>query len=464
MAAGVHRYGKTGIAGIDGVLSGFGWNTHDLNYSFPNSRSNYEAHYSDPAANQVHSLTAAEKGAINRAQAQVESFTLLTFTNVTGTSTYPDLRFALSRAADPAFAYYPDNPSAFPEGGDAFFHGGSDFKNMKPGTYGFSTFLHETGHTLGLKHGHEAEGHFRALPRNLDSIEFSVMTYRAFIGGPIQGAFGNETYGFPQSYMMLDIAALQKVYGANYAFRGGDTVYRWSPTTGQEFINGVGQNAPGANRIFSTVWDGGGHDTYDFSRYNANLLIRLDPGSWSVTRTAQLAVLDEPGHHLAHGNIYNALLHNGNPASLIENAIGGSGSDRIVGNKVSNTLAGHAGRDTIAGHAGSDHLIGGSGRDILFGGGGGDIFVFAALGESRPGANRDSIKDFSSAQGDKIDLTAVETATGVAFHFIGASSFSGTPGELRHDHGIVKLDINGDRVADFEIHVAAALHGTDFIL
>ena len=471
MAAGVDHYGKTGIAKIDGVLSGSAWDTLNLNYSFPDSRSDYEPSYSDPAVHRVHSLTAAEQGAINRVLAQVESFTLLTFADVSATAStdtasasYPDLRFALSRAADPAYAYYPDDPNVFPEGGDAFFHGGPDFQNSKPGSYGFSTFLHETGHTLGLKHGHEAEGQFRALPHKLDSLEFTVMTYRAFVGGPVDGAFGNEKYGFPQSFMMLDIAALQKLYGANYAFHSGDNVYSWNPATGQESIDGVGQDTPGANRIFLTVWDGGGDDTYDFSNYHSNLVIRLDPGSWSVTRLAQRAVLDVPGHHLAHGNVYNALLHDGNLASLIENAIGGSGRDRIIGNVADNTLTGNGGRDKLAGHAGSDHLIGGSGYDIMAGGDGPDTFSFADLTDSLAGKHRDWIVDFNPAQSDKIDLTGLEIATSTPFHFIGGGPFSGTPGELRQDHGIVRLDVNGDQVADFEIKVAAVLHDTDFVL
>ena len=41
--------------------------------------------------------------------------------------------------------------------------------------------------------------------------------------------------------MMYDIAALQQIYGANYGFNSGDSVYTWNPTTGEMSINGVGQ-------------------------------------------------------------------------------------------------------------------------------------------------------------------------------------------------------------------------------
>ena len=58
--------------------------------------------------------------------------------------------------------------------------------------------------------------------------------------------------------------------------------------------------------------------------------------------TAQLA--DLGGGHYAAGNIANALLYDGNPASLIENAIGGTGNDTIVGNIANNHLTGGSGQ------------------------------------------------------------------------------------------------------------------------
>src|SRR3712207_6110204 len=129
-------------------------------------------------------------------------------------------------------------------------------------------FVHEIGHALGLDHPQEGN----VMPADRDSMEYTVMSYRSYINAPLTGDYTNGPFGYTQSPMMYDIAALQYLYGANYNTNSGDTAYAWSPTTGETFINGVGQGAPGANRIFLTIWDGGGTDTYDLSNYGGGVL------------------------------------------------------------------------------------------------------------------------------------------------------------------------------------------------
>ena len=194
------------------------------------------------------------------------------------------------------------------------------------------------------------------------------MSYRSYPGGSTTSGYTNEAYGFPQTYMANDILALQTLYGANYNSHSENTVYSWSPTTGQMFINGVAQLAPGngaggsANRVFETIWDGNGVDTYDLSNYTTAVTINLNPGASSITSSAQLAYLGN-GHYAA-GNIYNAYLFNGDTRSYIENAISGAGNDIIVGNAIANTLSGGSGNDTLTGGAGNDTIIGGAGIDV----------------------------------------------------------------------------------------------------
>ena len=120
------------------------------------------------------------------------------------------------------------------------------------------------------------------------------------------------------------------MYGADYTYRSGNTVYSWTPGSGITYVDGVAWLTPGGNRIFMTIWDGGGIDTYDFSAYSTGVTIDLGPGDYSIGSSAQLAYLG--GGNYAHGNVYNAYLFQGDARSYIENAIGGSGNDFIYGN------------------------------------------------------------------------------------------------------------------------------------
>ena len=276
-----------------------------------------------------------------------------TFTEITETATqHADQRFAKSNSPSTAWAYLP-TPADI--GGDAWFNNATHWYDTPVmGNYAYMAMMHEIGHTMGLKHPQNSSGAFGFMPTDKDSLEYTLMSYKSYTGAPMT-ALSNEAWGYPQSLMMYDVAALQEMYGANYATNSGDTVYKWDPTTGEEFINGVGQGRPGANRVFMNIWDGGGHDTYDFSNYTTNLKVNLNPGAWTTMSTAQLAALG--AGHYADGNISNSLLYHGNVASLIEDVIGGSGNDTIIGNDADNHITGGAGNDYIDGGAGNDTAV-----------------------------------------------------------------------------------------------------------
>jgi Ca2+-binding RTX toxin-like protein len=113
----------------------------------------------------------------------------------------------------------------------------------------------------------------------------------------------------------------------------------------------------------------------------------------------------------------------------------------------------------------------------MIGGAGRDIFDFNSIAETRTGATRDVIVDFThgnNVTGDDIDLRGIDAQAGVAgnqaFHFIGAQSFHHAKGELRYvkvgTSVIVQGDLNGDAKADFEILVQhhTSLAAGDFLL
>ncbi|WP_088347611.1 MULTISPECIES: M10 family metallopeptidase [Rhodomicrobium] len=369
----ISRYGPTGNPYIDGVMSGVKWASTALTYSFPASAGAYGANYGDGEPQDAFGvLNTAQKTATRDVLANIASSVNLTFTELTGSAAPgATLRYASSDAPGTAWGYYPDTDA---EAGDSWYNNSSgQYDSPVKGDYAYMTFLHETGHTLGLDHAHSGY----AVPVGRDSMEYTVMSYRSFAGASVNMGYTNENFGFAQSLMMYDIAALQYLYGANYATNAGDSVYSWSPTTGQMSINGAAQSDAGGNKIFMTLWDGGGIDSYDLSNYSTNLRIDLRPGEWTTTSAAQLASLFYDGSRVAVGNIANALLYTGSWMSLIENAEGGSGNDAILGNQTANTLWGNGGNDALAGGDGHDTLIGGPGGDMLTGGAGFDIASYA---------------------------------------------------------------------------------------
>jgi len=346
----------SGNQDIDGLLYDRKWAVNAFTFSFPSSFSFYESGSAPngETTNNFDVLNSAQQNFVRQwVLLQFSSVINVTFNEITESTTeHADFRFAKSDAPSTAWAYLPSSSGA---GGDSWYrNSGGIYDNPIKGNYAAHTFLHEFGHAMGLEHGHDPSNTWGVLPAAHDSLEYSVMTYRSYVGGSTDG-YTYESWGAPQTLMQNDIAALQYLYGANFNTNNGNTTYTCSPTTGEMFINAVGQGAPGGNRIFMTLWDGGGSDTYDFSNYSTNLSINLQPGQWTTTSSAQLANLGSG--HMARGNIANALLYNNDQRSLIENAIGGSGSDTIIGNEADNSLRGHQGNDTIDGLTGTDSAI-----------------------------------------------------------------------------------------------------------
>ncbi|WP_114945515.1 M10 family metallopeptidase [Microvirga calopogonii] len=448
----IATYELTGNAYVDGLLGNFKWAVNSLTYSFP-SRGSYYGNSYGGAENVTNfgSLDADQQAAARSALKSYASVANLTFTQLGETATrHADLRFAMSDATSTAWAYFPSTDA---EGGDVWLNRSNGyFADTAKGTYGFMVFMHELGHALGLEHPHDGSN---IMPQNRDSLEYTVMSYRSYVGGSTSAGYTNEAGGYAQSLMMYDIAAIQHIYGANYTTNSGNTTYTWNATTGEMAINGIGQGEPEDNRIFLTIWDGGGNDTYNLSNYTTNLKVDLRPGEWTKTSTAQLAKLHWDGSKIAVGNIANALLYHGDTRSLIENAVGGSGNDSLTGNEGKNHLVGGAGADKLYGLDGADILEGNAGADTLFGGSGADIFDFNSRSDSLSSA-RDTIQDFVRGT-DHIDLRTIDANTTSSgdqgFSFIGGAAFTGHAGQLNFTGSVLAGDVNGDRIADFRINV-----------
>lgn len=161
----------------------------------------------------------------------------------------------------------------------------------------------------------------------------------------------------------------------------------------------------------------------------------------------------------------------------IENITGGNGADVLVGDGRANALNGGNGADQLLGGGGADVLTGGAGRDLLAGGEGGDVFRFATIRDlsGTAATSADVVIDFSSTQGDRIDLSGVDairqtTNVNDAFAWIGSAAFTKVAGQLRYvvtaGVGLVSGDIDGNGTADFAVRIdgGSALAAEDFVL
>ena len=179
-----------------------------------------------------------------------------------------------------------------------------------------------------------------------------------------------------------------------------------------------------------------------------------------------------------HADLGNAAVNSGEAASdsyfSIEKLVGSAFNDTLTGDGGNNRLAGldgndrldgGGGADSLFGSNGNDTLTGGTGKDQLTGGTGADTFVFNAVNETLQGPAHDVVADFSSAQGDLIDLSQIDADTGnggdQAFNFIGGSGFSHTAGELRFSvsggNGYLAGDVNGDGHANLTIELTGVI-------
>lgn len=312
------------------LISGQQWASSDLTYGFPVSTAQLTGE--------------GEKAGFLAFNAKQQSFGTLALLlwddliepDFTLTNLNTDIEFAYTDTdIDFAHAY-------FPEDGTIWFNKNQSVLTTPAiGDDGFSTFVHEIGHALGLEHAGNYDGEGDWTPSNYrDSTVYTVMSYFGpdWRKGEGEVAWANWTGSngvlySPQTPALYDVAAIQKVYGVETNTRVGDTIY------------GFNSNIAGVEKaIFDftinkypiiTLFDSGGGDTLDLSGWSTQSVIDLDPGALSS----------------ANGMTNNIAIAF---SAIIEHAIGGAANDRLTGNHHDNSLMGLGGNDEMNGGPGID--------------------------------------------------------------------------------------------------------------
>lgn len=142
-------------------------------------------------------------------------------------------------------------------------------------------------------------------------------------------------------------------------------------------------------------------------------------------------------------------------------------------------IEGGAGVDTLNGLGDDDIITGGGGADSLSGGLGADLFKYLQVSDAPYFLlSMETIGDFNTAEGDRIDLSAIDaisgTVTNDAFTFLGFAAFSTTnaSGQLIFDYdaslnlGALFGSVNSDVTPEFAILLPGVqtLNGTHLVL
>jgi hypothetical protein len=164
--------------------------------------------------------------------------------------------------------------------------------NFSPGSYNWSTIIHETGHALGLKH----PGNYNAgggggpggpyLGESLDTQQYSMMSY-------VPHAQNQAVYY--SSPMLYDIAALQYLYGAKPAgSTASNGVFTFNPNTQPWFVK--------------TLYSKKATDKIDLSALSNASTINLNAGTFSSVNISPTATQYRSNNNnvaIAYGSTIN---------------------------------------------------------------------------------------------------------------------------------------------------------------
>jgi Ca2+-binding RTX toxin-like protein len=181
-------------------------------------------------------------------------------------------------------------------------------------------------------------------------------------------------------------------YGVNLT--GGVTYAIWARGTPTEAASSTDPRIYGVRNASNTVVSTGDDD----GGVGYESLLYFTPGSTGTY------YIDAGAYGTVTGQILLSVFVGGstqNGGTGVDTLNGSANADYLIGNNGNDILYGNGGSDILEGGNNDDYLDGGSGADVLIGGAGADTFVISTTDAS------DSIVDFTSAQGDILDISNI---------------------------------------------------------
>jgi uncharacterized repeat protein (TIGR03803 family) len=359
---------------LDATLSGLTWSPTlggpvNLTYSFMTAA---------PATDNVsgfQQISASDQTIISQAIQTFAAVANITFTLVPNGGN-ADIMFGEDTQSGTAGLTYPSAGSSgtgkAPNGFYPFNAAHIYFANSnQPDPVNFWLVLHELGNATGLTDFSGAslsEDASLGLPANEANFDYTVMANNwPAHGWPESSATvsnAQPTAPFSETPQLLDIQALQYLYGANET--GFTTANATTTSSGLVYSFTTNNDA-------ECIWVGSsvpGITTFDFSASSGTVAIDLNAGSFSSTG------ITPPGESFPTGT--GTASYAGTPYDNISIAYGTRISIGIANNNAATLIADSAfGHDDIlVGGAGNDTFTAGGGQDIFIGGGGVDTAIF----------------------------------------------------------------------------------------
>ena len=257
-----------------------------------------------------------------------------------------DARYLLFNSSDSwALGFFPNSSvdALYPGApGDIYINFKSEanyLPSYELGSQGWFLLLHEMGHALGLKHPHDDGGTGRPTfnSAGFGQMDTDIMTVMSYDDDAKWNYFSWD----PATPMILDVYALQYLYGKNTEVNSGNDTFTLTD-----------------DNLYLTIWDPSGADAVDASKSTVGWTIYLPEESLSNLSDTRAGIA------VPTRDWYSSV-----PQTLrwlagdYENVIGSGYADTINGNLFANMLYGGQGNDTIFGAGGNDFIDGGFGID-----------------------------------------------------------------------------------------------------